>query len=109
MPSLQPDPDDNSPSNALAEAMLTHNSGRGGSMIRVKAAFARRIAEEKRRDIAIKNTSTAPAPPVNVQQASRPSQHLTHISVVRPSKDTKLGLTIKQTGGGCFCQLHQSK
>ena len=98
MPSLQPDPDDNSPSDAVAEAMLTHNSGRG-SMVRVKAAFDRRIVEEKRRAAAIKNSSTAS---VNVKQASYPPQHLTHISVVRPSKDIKLGLTIKQTGTAVF-------
>jgi len=95
MPSLKPDLDeDNSPSNAVAEAMLTHNSGRG-SMIRVKAAFDRRILEEKKRAAALKHSSTAP---VSVQHASCPPQHLTYISVVRPSKDTKLGLTIKQTG-----------
>ena len=99
MPSLKPDLDeDNSPSDAVAEAMLTHNSGQG-SMIRVKAAFDRRIVEEKRRAAAIKTSSTAP---VNVKQASYPPQHLTHISVVRPSKDTKLGLTIKQTDVAVF-------
>lgn len=68
-------------------------------MIRVKAAFDRRIVEEKRRAAVIKNSSTAP---VNVKQASHPPQHLTHISVVRPSKDTKLGITIKQTGAVVF-------
>lgn len=94
MPSLQTDPDDNSPSDAVAKAMLTHNSGRG-SMARVKAAFDRRILEEKKRAAALTHSSTAP---VSVQHASCPPQHLTYISVVRPSKDTKLGLTIKQTG-----------
>ena len=100
MPSLKPDDEDKLPSYAVAEAMLTHNSGRG-SMIRVKAAFDRRIVEEKRRAAAIKNSSTASAP-VNVKQASYPPQNLTHISVVKPSKDTKLGLTIKQTDVAVF-------
>jgi len=99
MPSLKPDlNEDNSPSNAVAEAMLTHNSGRG-SMIRVKAAFDRRIVEEKRRAAAIKNSSTSSVK----KQASYPPQHLTHnIFVVKPSKDTKLGLTIKQKDVAVF-------